>query len=434
MSPEEDIRMFDPFSEDFLVEYCDENDLDRVESLSIRVNTRDQIISGIGARLPNLQNLTLLNPSALLSIRDLGTRFAGLRKAKLEFCKLRDLDGISSMDSLEQLFLKGNLLDDVSALAMHERLKVLDLSLNMVLDVNQVDLLGTCCRLENLQLRGNPIAGMTQFAQVVAHHIPDLRVLDGKLLNEMPADSALLSYSNSFASLPWPANLTNPHTLTKLKHPPKSINTNQDLPQMPHEVQPLKKKNTLPQRPKRSASTHNLLIKRPNSPCRRLVVGSNSQRVRTGRSRMIELTQSEPGLTRSLSSIRLELNWTTTGDNDQTMKEVKADLKRCQQEVCELKEDTVRLPSECSCSNSRGETSKFRRRFFRSLKLGKTKVDPEGSQKKKKEAEREESKEDLAHWKSLNAQAADSFDELKEFHLDLQLEAPSDFDSFSQIL
>ena len=89
-------------------------------------------------------------------------------------CCLNDLDGITSLQSLEELYVAYNEICDLSALSMLEHLRLLDLeryprcrsrsrpspflsSSNLVDDIRQVEFLALCPSLTSLTLEGNPV-------------------------------------------------------------------------------------------------------------------------------------------------------------------------------------------------------------------------------------------------------------------------------------
>ena len=72
-------------------------------------------------------------------------------------CGLRDLDGISSLGRLGELYVAYNSVSDLSPLALLEHLTVIDLEGNRVSDIDQVGHLMFLEHLTHLTLEGNPI-------------------------------------------------------------------------------------------------------------------------------------------------------------------------------------------------------------------------------------------------------------------------------------
>lgn len=130
--------------------------LDEVEYLEMKVDTRDNSLGNFGALVPNLIELKL-NNSMIATIRDLGTSLTNLRTLWLSRTGLIDLDGISSVSSLKELYLSFNHIEDVSPVSMLDQLEILDLEGNNVSDIAQVEFLCLCSSLKILTLEGNPI-------------------------------------------------------------------------------------------------------------------------------------------------------------------------------------------------------------------------------------------------------------------------------------
>lgn len=107
------------------------DDLETVTKLELTVDTTDQAINRLGELCPNLRQLKL-NDSQLCSFRDLGTSLRGLRILWLSRSGITDLDGISVLEQLEELYVSFNDIDDLTPLSLHDTLTVLDLEANKV--------------------------------------------------------------------------------------------------------------------------------------------------------------------------------------------------------------------------------------------------------------------------------------------------------------
>ncbi|NWR59781.1 LRC56 protein, partial [Bucorvus abyssinicus] len=162
-------------------------DLQRVKTLEMRVDTRENSLGNFGAYLPNLRELKL-NHSLLESVRDLGTTLSNLRVLWMAHCGLSDLDGISSCSSLTELYVAYNNISDLSQLVWLHHLEVLDLEGNNIEDIDQVRYLGLCDKLSRLTVEGNliclkPSAGSAEepgynYRAEVKKIIPHLEYLD----------------------------------------------------------------------------------------------------------------------------------------------------------------------------------------------------------------------------------------------------------------
>ncbi|XP_064020008.1 leucine-rich repeat-containing protein 56 isoform X2 [Pogoniulus pusillus] len=131
------------------------DDLQGVQVLEVRVDTRDSSLGNLGAYLPSLRELKL-NDSLLVTVRDLGTSLSHLQVLWMARCGLTDLDGISSCSSLK-LYVAYNNISDLSQLPWLDHLEVLDLEGNHIEDINQMQYLGLCGKLRCLTVEGNLI-------------------------------------------------------------------------------------------------------------------------------------------------------------------------------------------------------------------------------------------------------------------------------------
>lgn len=142
------------------------DNLETVESLELKVDSRETSLGNFGSLLPNLLELKL-SGSCITSVRwvaaipilladvhqqfsmsdvkrciqfkfwcqlttnclprDLGSSLRRLHVLWLTRCGLEELDGISSMLNLKELYLEYNEISDLSPLSMLEELETLDL-------------------------------------------------------------------------------------------------------------------------------------------------------------------------------------------------------------------------------------------------------------------------------------------------------------------
>lgn len=102
------------------------NDLGSVEFLEMIVDTSETSLGNFGIYLPNLRQLKL-NGSHVPRIRDLGTSLCHLKILWLSRSGLIDLDGISTLNNLQELYLAYNEINDLSPCSLLENLKCLDL-------------------------------------------------------------------------------------------------------------------------------------------------------------------------------------------------------------------------------------------------------------------------------------------------------------------
>ena len=124
---EQEFEELDYICERRLQSLSGEENLERVHQLELAIDTREHTLSQLGHLCPNLKRLKLKPPSKLRSFRDLGTSLRHLRVLWASRCGVTDLDGISVLPGLEELYVSFNRIVDVTPLAMHEKLQVLDL-------------------------------------------------------------------------------------------------------------------------------------------------------------------------------------------------------------------------------------------------------------------------------------------------------------------
>ncbi|GLD94386.1 hypothetical protein PINS_up002997 [Pythium insidiosum] len=168
---------FDDLTEDKLRQLSGKQDLSRVTTLQLSVDASKQSLEVIGELLPSLQQLRLVN-SSLGSFRDLGTSLHALLVLHVPRCGLRDLDGISALTGLQELYVPHNAISDISPLTMHEELRVVDLESNCIVDVGQIEQLAFCPQLTSLSLLSNPVCKIERFRQIVSTFVPQLVSLD----------------------------------------------------------------------------------------------------------------------------------------------------------------------------------------------------------------------------------------------------------------
>ncbi|CAM9800442.1 unnamed protein product, partial [Sphacelaria rigidula] len=155
-----------------------EEDLACLRSLVLTVDTNFSQVDHLGTLMPHLVELRLNKGSTLASFRDLGSSLKSLRILWIPACGVQHLDGVGALLSLEELYLAFNDVEDLTSIAMHERLEVLDLESNNVQDAEQAMQLGTCPRLWSLTLTANPVCGDMHYRRRVVEAVPALVSLD----------------------------------------------------------------------------------------------------------------------------------------------------------------------------------------------------------------------------------------------------------------
>lgn len=171
--------------------------LEDVRSLELKVDTTDTSLGNFGSLLPCLTQLKLSN-SCIPYVRDLGSSLRSVRILWMSRCGLLELDGISSMISLAEVYLSYNEISDISPLSMLDNLQILDLEGNNVEEIAQIQFLAMCTQLNRLTLESNPVCVKPSpdsvqedydYRQAVKKVIPQLRYLDEEILTEESSPS-----------------------------------------------------------------------------------------------------------------------------------------------------------------------------------------------------------------------------------------------------
>ncbi|CAM9235914.1 unnamed protein product [Ectocarpus sp. 6 AP-2014] len=157
-----------------------EEDLRDVRHLALAVDTNTTQVDHLGTALPLLTELRLERGSVLASFRDLGSCLPNLRVLWLSACGVCHLDGVGALTGLEELYLAFNDVEDLTSIALHDRLEVLDLESNCVQDAEQAIHLGTCSRLWSLTLTANPVCRDLHYRRRMVEAVPQLASLDEK--------------------------------------------------------------------------------------------------------------------------------------------------------------------------------------------------------------------------------------------------------------
>lgn len=81
-------------------------------------------VDNLGTLVPHLTELRFGRGSTLASFRDLGSSLLNLRVLWLSACGVGHLDGVGALAGLEELYLSFNDVEDVTSIALHDRLEV----------------------------------------------------------------------------------------------------------------------------------------------------------------------------------------------------------------------------------------------------------------------------------------------------------------------
>lgn len=93
-------------------------------------------------------------------------------------CGLTSLDGIVALPELKELYASFNDIIELSPLALHDKIELIDLDSNGVKDINEVLQLISCNSLQCLNLDGNPVTSTPNYRSLVVNYVNQLQVLD----------------------------------------------------------------------------------------------------------------------------------------------------------------------------------------------------------------------------------------------------------------
>ncbi|GAQ80895.1 hypothetical protein KFL_000650280 [Klebsormidium nitens] len=164
-------------------------DLSTVSCLELSVNAAEACLFDVGQLVPQLRELKLLD-STLPQIRDLGTGLMQLQVLWVPRCGLQEVDGLSSLPKLRELYAAFNDIEDLAPIAGLENLEILDLEANKVADLDGVAFLGMCPKLQALTLEGNDVAAAPNYRSSVVELIPTLTMLDELPVGPSDRDAA----------------------------------------------------------------------------------------------------------------------------------------------------------------------------------------------------------------------------------------------------
>merc|ERR1719414_261928 len=157
---DKDIIVTEHLTENLMRQLTGCTELSTIRGLEIKISaTAESTVGNFGSYLPQLSKLKL-SDSSVACMREIGTGFNNLRVLWMSRCGLEDLDGVSAMYNLKEVYLSYNLINDLSPCGMLDSLEVLDLEGNTIDDVDQVDFLSLCTALTHLTLEGNPVCLM----------------------------------------------------------------------------------------------------------------------------------------------------------------------------------------------------------------------------------------------------------------------------------
>ncbi|KAM3130028.1 hypothetical protein pb186bvf_017826 [Paramecium bursaria] len=153
----------------------EEEQFEQVLKIQFRFNTQSDSLYMLGEFLPNLQELKL-NNSQIESLRLLGTRLRNLRILWISKSKLNDISGITSMPNLIELYCSFNNIKDISPLAFHENIAILDIEGNELADEMQIEYLESL-KLQQLVISSNPLVYNNNFRSLLFEKLPHTEII-----------------------------------------------------------------------------------------------------------------------------------------------------------------------------------------------------------------------------------------------------------------
>ncbi|CAD8160785.1 unnamed protein product [Paramecium octaurelia] len=194
-----DDMIYDTMDIDTLQEITKQNEsqFDQITSIQFRFNTMNDSLYMLGEYLSNLQELKL-NNSQVESLRLLGTKLRNLQILWISNSKLTDISGIMSMPNLLELYCSFNNIKDISPLAFHEKISILDIEGNELADESQIDYLESL-NLQQLIISSNPLIKDDQLRGKLYEKLPATEIYIDD--NDIPTESQIISETSQIKQL-----------------------------------------------------------------------------------------------------------------------------------------------------------------------------------------------------------------------------------------
>ncbi|KAL1401315.1 hypothetical protein pipiens_006711 [Culex pipiens pipiens] len=174
----------EPTIEDLLRQAAGSAELHRVTEIKLKVISHLTSLQRIPCFIPNLRSLTL-EGSIVMTLRDLGCDMTSLVYLNVSRCSLKNLDGTSGLETLEELVADHNQIEEVGPCTNLVQIKKISLKSNRITDLGSITFLALCEKLEHLDLRENFVSENPSFRHMLKENIPQLRSL-----NEIPFSDA----------------------------------------------------------------------------------------------------------------------------------------------------------------------------------------------------------------------------------------------------
>ncbi|BES90104.1 leucine rich repeat containing 56 [Nesidiocoris tenuis] len=161
-----------------LTQVAETHDLQSVQSIKLKVMTKDLPLHSLHTNLPGLKELDL-DSSYIHSLRELGTDLGSLQVLRLGHCRLESLDGILAFKNLKEFSAPNNYVTDLGLACQLPHIIYFDISRNFIDHWNQLSFFKDATTLEEMLFQGNPGARLENYRDNVIQHLQQLVVLDG---------------------------------------------------------------------------------------------------------------------------------------------------------------------------------------------------------------------------------------------------------------
>ncbi|XP_055627908.1 uncharacterized protein LOC129769575 [Toxorhynchites rutilus septentrionalis] len=184
----------EPTIEDLLRQAAGTSELFGVSEIKLKVISHMTSLQRIPFFIPNLRRL-ILEGSIVTTLRDLGCDMTSLVYLNVSRCSLKNLDGTSGLETLEELVADYNLIEEVGPCSNLVLIKKISLKGNRITDLGSCTFLALCENLESLDLRENFVSEHPSFRYTLKENIPRLRSL-----NEVPFSEVVHDENSELSS------------------------------------------------------------------------------------------------------------------------------------------------------------------------------------------------------------------------------------------
>nr|XP_019556972.2 uncharacterized protein LOC109426000 [Aedes albopictus] len=193
----------EPTIEDLLRQAAGTSELHVVTEIKLKVISHLTSLQRIPFFIPNLRALTL-EGSIVTTLRDLGCDMTSLVYLNVSRCSLKNLDGTSGLETLEELVADYNTIEEVGPCTNLTMIKKISLKGNRITDLGSCTFLALCENLEVLDLRENFVSENPSFRHMLKENIPQLRSLNeipfSEVAREENSDMSSSEYRSSSSS------------------------------------------------------------------------------------------------------------------------------------------------------------------------------------------------------------------------------------------